>query len=139
MKVIVISTVICVLGTIPKGLIIGLEELEIEERTEIIKTTKYWDRQQYWEESWRLEETCGYLNSSENLSADASEKNSQKSKIIIKVKVKLATIVEDDSMAPFSIATSPGCREVHFSFKLTIARKYWKRTPSNKRRRRKKN
>ena len=31
-------------------------------------------------------------------------------------KVKLATIVEDDSKAPFSIATTPRCREGCYSF-----------------------
>ena len=31
-------------------------------------------------------------------------------------KVKLATIVEGDPKAPFSIATTPSCREGHYSF-----------------------
>ena len=31
--------------------------------------------------------------------------------IYIKVKVKLATIVESDPRAPFSISTTPKCRE----------------------------
>ena len=35
---------------------------------------------------------------------------------ISKKKVKLATIVEGDSKAPFSIATTPRCREGRYSF-----------------------
>ena len=36
-------------------------------------------RAEYWEESWRLEETCCHSNSSEKLSANTGVKNSQKS------------------------------------------------------------
>ena len=36
-----------------------------------------WERPKYWEESWRLEETCCHLNSSERLSVNADVKNSQ--------------------------------------------------------------
>ena len=39
MKVTIISIVICVLGTVTKGLIQGLEELEITGRVETIQTT----------------------------------------------------------------------------------------------------
>ena len=38
-------------------------------------------------------------------------------------KVKLATVVEGDQKAPFSIATTPGCREGRYSF-LGIAPLY---------------
>ena len=34
----------------------------------------------------------------------------------IQSKVKLATVVEDDQKAPFSIATTPKCRGGHYSF-----------------------
>ena len=35
--------------------------------------------------------------------------------IIVLVKVKLATLVEGDPKAPFSIATTPNCRREHYS------------------------
>ena len=46
----------------------------------------YYDRPEYREEFWRLEETCCHSNSSEKPSANACEKNSQRSKIIIMIK-----------------------------------------------------
>ena len=39
------------------------------------------------------------------------------------IKVKLATVVEGDQKAPFSIATTPRCREGRYSF-LWIAPLY---------------
>ena len=36
--------------------------------------------------------------------------------LIVKVKVKLATEVEGNQKAPFSIATTPRCREERYSF-----------------------
>ena len=38
----------------------------------------YWARPEYWEESWRLEETCRHSNSSDKPSASTSVKKSQK-------------------------------------------------------------
>ena len=38
------------------------------------------DRTEYWEESWRLEETCCLSNSYEKLSANAGVKNFQRRK-----------------------------------------------------------
>ena len=75
MKVMIIPIVI---GTVIKGLVQGLEGLEITGRMETIKTTDYWDWPQYWEEFWWLEETCCHSNSSEKPSANACVKNSQK-------------------------------------------------------------
>ena len=34
----------------------------------------WWGQPEYWEESWRLEETCSHLDSSERPSADADMK-----------------------------------------------------------------
>ena len=48
-------------GTITKGLLKGLENLEVAERVETIQT--------------RLEETCCHSNSSEKPSANTDEKN----------------------------------------------------------------
>ena len=67
MKVTIIP--IDALGTVIKGLIKGLEYLEIRGRVEIIQTTTLL-------RSSRLEETC-YSNSSERPSANADVKNSQ--------------------------------------------------------------
>ena len=41
------------------------------------KLLHYWDRSEYWEQSWRLGETCCHSNSSEKPSAGADVKNSQ--------------------------------------------------------------
>ena len=80
--------------------------------------------------------TCGHSDSSEKPSAGAGRKNSEyywynevvptflkvsfffliAACILFEVKVKLATLVEVDQKAPFSIATTPSCREGHYSF-----------------------
>ena len=41
------------------------------------KLLHYWERPEYWEESWILKETCCHSNSSEKPSANADVKNSQ--------------------------------------------------------------
>ena len=69
MKVMVIAILMGALGTIPKGLV--KEVLEIGGWVETIQTTEYW------EESWRHEETCCHSDSSEWPSANADGKNSQ--------------------------------------------------------------
>ena len=77
MKVTIILIVTGDLGTVTKGLIMGLEDLEIRRKVETIKLLHYWDRSKYCEGSWRLEETCCHSNSSERPSANAAVKNSQ--------------------------------------------------------------
>ena len=47
------------------------------------KLQHFWDRPVYWEESWRLEETCCHSNYCEKPSANAGVKNAQKRKIIV--------------------------------------------------------
>ena len=73
MKVTVIPIMIGALGTVIKGLIQGLDDLEITRRS---KLQYYWDRPEYWEESRRLEETC-HSYSNEIPSANTDVKNSQ--------------------------------------------------------------
>ena len=41
------------------------------------KLLNYWERPEYWEVSWRLEETCSHSNSSKRPSANTDMKNSQ--------------------------------------------------------------
>ena len=55
-------------GTVSKGLLKGLEDLEVGRH--------YWEWPEYWEESWRLEETCCHSDSSERPLANADVKNS---------------------------------------------------------------
>ena len=63
MKVTLISNVIGALGTILKGLVKELEDLEIRGQVETIQITALFeDQSEYWEESWRLEETCCHSN-----------------------------------------------------------------------------
>ena len=76
----VIHIITGVLGTITKRLIKRLDDSEIRGRME---TTQIYDRPEYLEESWKAEETYGHSNSSGKPLANAGEKNSQKSKIII--------------------------------------------------------
>ena len=42
----------------------------------LYKLLHNWERPEYWEKSWRLEETCYHSNSSERTSANADVKNS---------------------------------------------------------------
>ena len=75
MQVTIISIVIGAFGTVPKGLLKGLEDLEVGGRVETIKLVHYWERPEYWEDSWKLGETCCHSNSSERPSANADMKN----------------------------------------------------------------
>ena len=61
-----------VFGTVTKALLKGLED---EWRPS--KLRHYWERPEYREESWRLEENCYHSNSCERPSANAYVKNSQ--------------------------------------------------------------
>ena len=72
MRVTVIPIVIDALGMILKGLIKGMEELEIRGHTETIQ-----DQPEYWGEFWRLEETCCHSDSSKRLSVNDGEENSK--------------------------------------------------------------
>ena len=74
MKVTIIPIVIGAFGSVTKGLLKGLEDLEVGGRGETIHF--YWKRPEYWEECWRLEETCCHSISSERPSAYADVKNS---------------------------------------------------------------
>ena len=73
----VISIVIGAFGTVTKGLLKGLEDLEIGRRVETIQIQYYWERPEYREESWRLEETYCQSNSREKPSAKTDVKKSQ--------------------------------------------------------------
>ena len=51
MKVTIVPIVIGALGTVSKGLLKGLEELDVGGRVELSKRHHYWERPEYWEES----------------------------------------------------------------------------------------
>ena len=55
------------------------------------KRQYYWERPEYWVESWRLEQTCCHSDSSEKPSANADVKNSNEWIIIIII------IIENDT------------------------------------------
>ena len=76
MQVTIIPIVIGAFGMVTKGLLKGLEDLEVGGGVESIKQLHYWKRPEYWEESWRLEETCCHSDSSEKPSANTDVKNS---------------------------------------------------------------
>ena len=85
MKVMVILIVIGALGTITKGFVKGLEDLEIRGRVETIQTTVLLGSARILR---RVQETCP-SDSSEKLSANTGVKNSKRSKMImIKMKEK---------------------------------------------------
>ena len=75
MKVTIVPIVIGALGTVTKGLLKGLENLEVGGRVETIQTTAL--LRMAWDESWRLEETCCHSNSREKPSANTDVKNSK--------------------------------------------------------------
>ena len=82
-KVTVMPIVNGAFGTVTKGLIQGLEDLEIRGRVETLQTTALLRRSEYWEKSRGLEETCCYSDSSEKPSTNADVKNFQGVKITI--------------------------------------------------------
>ena len=74
MKVTIIQMVIGVFGPLTKGLLKGLEDLKLADEWRPSKLQHYWERLEYWEESWRLEETCSHSNSNNRPSAKTNEK-----------------------------------------------------------------
>ena len=82
MKVTIIPIVIGAFGTVTKGLLKDWRTWKLEDEWKLSKLQHCWERPEYWEESWRLEETCCHSNKSWKPSANAHLKNSQKSKII---------------------------------------------------------
>ena len=60
----VIPVVISTLGIIPKGWVKGLEELEIREQVETIKTTTFLRSARILRQILGFEETCCHSNSS---------------------------------------------------------------------------
>ena len=76
MQVTIIPIVIGAFGTVTKGLLKGLEDMEVADGGRPSKRQYFWERTEYWEESWRLEETCCHSDSSERPSAYADVKNS---------------------------------------------------------------
>ena len=80
----VIPNVIGALGTVTKGLIQGLEDLEIRRQVETIQNKRNY-RPEYWEESWTLEEICYQSNPRGKPSANTAVKTFKMSKIIITI------------------------------------------------------
>ena len=77
MKVTIVPIVIGAFGTITKGLLKGLKDLEVGGRVRLSKWQHFWERPEYWEESWILEETCCHSNSREKPSANTDVKNAK--------------------------------------------------------------
>ena len=69
--------VIGALGTVSKGLLKGLEDLEAGGRVGTIQTKYCWERPEYWEVSWNLDETFCHSNSRERPWALADGKKSK--------------------------------------------------------------
>ena len=75
MNVTIIPIVIGAFGTVTKGLLKGLGAWRLAEEWRPSKLQHCWERPKYWEESWRLDETCCHSGSSERPSAIADVKN----------------------------------------------------------------
>ena len=58
MKVTIIPIISGAFGTVTKGLLKGLDDLEVGSRVETIQTTALLIQPEYWDEFWRLEETA---------------------------------------------------------------------------------
>ena len=80
MNVTVIPIVVGTIGTIPKGLVKGLEDIEIRGQVETIQTTELLRSARI---PRRVQETCCHSNSSEKPSSNTGVKDSQRSRIII--------------------------------------------------------
>ena len=76
MKVTIIPIVIGAFGTVTKGLLKGLEDLEVGGGVEIIQTTALLRTARILRRVLETEETCCHLNFSERPSAGADVKNS---------------------------------------------------------------
>ena len=77
MKVTIIPIVIGTFGTVTKGLLKGLKDLEVVGRVETIQNTTLLRTARILKESWRLEETCCHSYSRERLSTKTDVKYSQ--------------------------------------------------------------
>ena len=74
MKVTIIPVVIGAFGTVTKGLLKGLKELEVGGWGETIQTTPLLRTARILRRSWTLEETCCHSNSSKQPSANTDVK-----------------------------------------------------------------
>ena len=72
----IVLIVIGTFGTVTKGLLKGLEDLEFGEGVQTTQTAALLRTVRILEESWRLQETCCHSNSSERPSANADVNNS---------------------------------------------------------------
>ena len=75
MKVTTITIVIGAFGTVTKGLLKVWKIWKLATEWRPSKQQHHWKRPEYWEESWRLEETYCHSISSEIPSAYADVKN----------------------------------------------------------------
>ena len=77
MKETIVPIVIGAFGTITKGLLKCLEDLEVGRRVETIQMTELLRTAESWDESWRFEVTCCHSDFSEKPSVYADVKNSK--------------------------------------------------------------
>ena len=68
-KIAVVPMLIVAVGTVSKGFVRKLDELKWENERRSSKLQHCWEQPEYWEESWRLEETYCHLDFGERPSA----------------------------------------------------------------------
>ena len=78
MKTTIVPIVIGAFGTVTEGSLKGLEDWKLADEWRPSKRQHFWRRTEYWEESWRLDESCCHSNSSERPSANVDVKNSKR-------------------------------------------------------------
>ena len=83
MQVTIISIVIGAFGTVTKGLLKGLEDLEVGRRVETIQTTTLLRTARILRRVLEIEETCCHSESSEKPSAYADVKNRETESLLI--------------------------------------------------------
>ena len=77
MQVTILAIVIDAFGTVTKGLLREWRTWKLANEWRPSKLQHYLEQLEYWEESWRLDETCCHTNSNEKPSALANVKNSK--------------------------------------------------------------
>ena len=117
----IIPIVIGAFGTLTKGLSKGQEGLEVWGHKRPSKLQHFWERLDYWEESWRLGVTCCHSNSSKKPSANADKKNS-----IIIIIIIIRRLVENETYKYLGILGADTSKQVEM--KIKIQKEYLRRT-----------
>ena len=110
MKVMVIPTVIGALGTVTVGLVQSLKD-----KWRPSKLLNYWDRPEYCEDPWRLEETCCHSNSSQLTSVWKTRKGVNNNNLIVRI---VFFNISGESLSVFKVESTDSSHTVINLLKL---------------------